>query len=1297
MALREQFQKWAAGVTRFKRWRLLRRIGIAAGAVLVFVGLAGFLGVPLILRQIVLPKLAQTLKRPVQAEKIRFNPYVLRLRIEQLHIGERDNSQPFFDLRRINIKASWASLFRMAPVIAELAIDQPVLHIVRVAENRFNFSDLTQSTQPSSPATKPLRFSVSNIQLHDGDIHFEDEVTGQQHRLQRIRLDIPFIANLPADISVYVQPLLEMIVDGSPLRITGKARPFAVPPESVMELNLHRFELAPFLGYLPVKLPIKMPGGTLSSALELHFVNSPTHPLIRVNGVAALDQIDLRDAANEPLVGIRHAVAGFNDLEPLDRVAHLSKVHINGLALNVVRNHDGTINLTSLKSGNPQTTPAGSTTARRTVQPPNSPPPAAQTNQVQTTAEGPARQTTSSAGTPARTDFALDSFELINSKVDITDNSGVRPAKLALQEIHIGIRDLRTVNQTGPAPFEIATQVGGGGAISLKGAIDLSQSRAATDIAIDQVYLPALQDFAQSILAGQIAAGKLGAHAKVQAQFAANHFNVHLEPADASIDQFDLRSSQEQQDPVKWERLSLTLSEADLASRRATVKEVRSEGLFLFVKRERDGKLSLASLLIPPASPKPETPPGSSIGKGGQRAQKPRAASPKSVPAAPVSAGEHEPAAPKNSWQYTIESVAIEHADIRGEDDAAPQRVMLAVAPLNVHLQNISNNFTKQVGIETDGAINGKGNFKVSGNTTPMPLSANLHVMTHRVDLAVGDPYASNRLNTTIGRALLSTNGTFAVATEGRNLRLSYRGDAALASVRMFDRLTKASFLRWRTFSADRIDFRLGVGQPRIHVGTLALSDFYARVILNRDGHLNLRDITANPQSTPTSVTQPQIAASQNSSRPMQTTSPAPSVSETTGGSSTAASASSAQHPIPADVELGKITLQGGQINYTDNFIRPNYSANLSDIGGKIGAFGTKAPAPAEVALKGQINGTSPINIDGSISPLAPMAFLDIKANANGIELTNITPYSTKYTGYPITKGSLTVDVHYLLDQQKLTAENHIFIDQLTFGDRVQNSTATNLPIRLAVSLLKDARGQIDVRVPVSGSLNDPHFSIGGVILRAFANLIIKAATAPFSLLASAIGGGKGGSGEDYSRIVFAPGWATVTPENRTRLDSLAKALKDRPALKLNIVGRIDPRFDVSGLREAMLTREVRAQKIKDVGGDDSESSTEVQVSADQYDKYLARAYKAADFSKPRNAIGLTKSLPPDQMKKLMIEHISVTSDDLRKLAVSRADAVQKTLATHVEPSRLAVLAPKLNADDIKDKSQTTRVDLSFQ
>jgi Domain of Unknown Function (DUF748) len=361
-----------------------------------------------------------------------------------------------------------------------------------------------------------------------------------------------------------------------------------------------------------------------------------------------------------------------------------------------------------------------------------------------------------------------------------------------------------------------------------------------------------------------------------------------------------------------------------------------------------------------------------------------------------------------------------------------------------------------------------------------------------------------------------------------------------------------------------------------------------------------------------------------------------------------------------------------------------------------VGSFGTRSTAPADVELQGKVNRNSPLEISGSVNPLTPMAALDIKAKASDVELTDLSAYSTKYTGFPITKGTLTVDVHYVLAQEKLTAENHIFIDQLTFGEKVQSPNALNLPIRLAVTLLKDARGQIDLHLPVSGSLSDPQFSIGSVILHVFMNLITKAVTSPFSLIASAVGGS--GNAEDLNYIEFAPGWASLTPASKSRLDTIAKALQARPALRLNITGRVDPKFDREGLRDALLAQSIARQKIKDSDQDESKVDlASVQITPDEYDKYLKRAYKAADFPKPRDLLGLNKSLPPDEMKKLMITNTKVTDGDLKHLADARANAVRQALSAKIDPTRLIVTAPKLNADGIKDNGKTTRVGFSLE
>jgi outer membrane protein OmpA-like peptidoglycan-associated protein len=340
--------------------------------------------------------------------------------------------------------------------------------------------------------------------------------------------------------------------------------------------------------------------------------------------------------------------------------------------------------------------------------------------------------------------------------------------------------------------------------------------------------------------------------------------------------------------------------------------------------------------------------------------------------------------------------------------------------------------------------------------------------------------------------------------------------------------------------------------------------------------------------------------------------------------------------------------------------------------------------------LQGRVNRSAPIAINGSVNPLAPMAFVDLKAKADGVELTGLTPYSAKYTGYPIVKGTLTIDVHYLLDQGQLTADNHLFIDQFTFGDRVESHDATTLPVRLAVALLKNARGEIAVEVPVSGSLSDPQFSLSGVILDAFVNLIVKAVTSPFSLIASAFG-----TQEDLDYIEFAPGLATLTPDSQQKLATIAQALQDRPALRLDISGRVDPQSDREGLREARLASLIRMHKIKDIGG--HEDADRVQLTPEEYNTYLTRVYKTATFPKPRDFLGFDKSLPPAEMKKLLLTNMEITDQDLQDLADGRANAVRQWLSGQVDPGRLFVVAPTLEADGIKDQGKTTRVDLSLK
>ncbi len=837
---------------------------------------------------------------------------------------------------------------------------------------------------------------------------------------------------------------------------------------------------------------------------------------------------------------------------------------------------------------------------------------------------------------------------------------------------------MRLNGQT-PASFETGAKLGGGGAISIKGALALAQSQADAEVALEQIDLPALAPFVQPFLAANVAAGKLSVHGKLRSEFASGRFNLHIEPATVALDNLDVRSLDARagsgaerpigERPIGWNRLAISIGQIDLAARNAIVKEVRADGIHLFVRRQRDGALNLAALARSPRIPATKP---SEVARTAQVAKVAKVASAPVAAPAPAAASARE-----KPWRYRVESVALEKTEARFEDDTTARPAIFALSPLNLRLKDVSDDFAKPIGLDLNGTLSdkggfAKGGFAVSGTAAIAPLEAKLRVSTVNLDLAAADPYVGSALNATIARAALTANGALGLKSARKGLQVTYRGDATLGHFKLLDKLTGGDLLKWNALKASRIDFKLR--PPEVHVGAIALDDFRASAILNHDGKLNLRDLTAGPKSPPASGTAAGNQAAQVA---------LPSPSHAPAGQSTG-----------ADIEIGVVTLQGGDVRYADNFIEPNYSAELEDIGGRVGSFGTHSESPAELALKAELNGSAPIDISGSVNPLAPAAFIDLRAKADGVELSGFTPYSAKYTGYPIVKGTLTFNLHYLLENQKLTAENHILIDRLTFGDRVESRDATNLPVRLAVALLKDSKGAIDLNIPISGSLSDPKFSVGGVILHTLINLIARAATSPFSLLAGAIGAVAGGS-QSLEFVEFPPGLAALTPDSRKKLDVIAAALQQRPAIRVDILGRVDPNVDRDGLREAILTRHISEQKIEAVGSA-AGSGDAVELTPAEYDKYLARVYTAAKFPKPSNFLGMDKSLPPDEMKKLLLANTEVTDKALQQLANARAGAVRKSLGAKVDSSRLFLLPSKLNANGIK-AGATTRVDLSLE
>jgi len=510
-------------------------------------------------------------------------------------------------------------------------------------------------------------------------------------------------------------------------------------------------------------------------------------------------------------------------------------------------------------------------------------------------------------------------------------------------------------------------------------------------------------------------------------------------------------------------------------------------------------------------------------------------------------------------------------------------------------------------------------------------------------------------------------------AMQGGSPRARYTGDVTVGNFSSLDRPTSQDLMRWKTLTITGVD---AATEPfAATLGAVAMDEFYARVIVNADATLNLQQLLA-----------PESAAAQAAS---------PGPSSTLSGVTTKELAPAGEgHELP--VSIGRIQLSKGEVQYSDFFVRPNYTTHLTDVEGSVSAL--SASQTGTVEIKGRVEGTAPVDVRGTVNPFARQLALDLTGKATDIDLPPLTPYSVKYAGYGIQKGKLSLEVHYKVEDRKLAATNKLKLDQLTFGERVDSPTATRLPVLLAVSLLKDRDGVINLDLPISGTLDDPKFSVWGVLVQIFVNLITKAVTAPFALLGSIGGGG----GEQLAYVDFAPGHADLSAAAQTKLRTLAKALNDRPALKIDAGGRAIPDVDRNGLKHAMLEHALRVQKQKALGSEGKSASSidGLTLDAAEYPKLLTAAYRDADLAdKPRNMFGIAKTIPPAEMEALLLASYRIDDPALTALANRRAQAVKEWLAGDgaVSTERIFVVAPKLGKDGIRDDGAPTRVDFAIR
>ncbi len=689
----------------------------------------------------------------------------------------------------------------------------------------------------------------------------------------------------------------------------------------------------------------------------------------------------------------------------------------------------------------------------------------------------------------------------------------------------------------------------------------------------------------------------------------------------------------------------------DVDQQQIVLGEITLDGFNTAIQREKSGDLDLMRLFAPPPHeiliPIPGYKPSDE-----ERTQAMANVSSEeiTVDSVPEEGSDEQIATSEESWVTQINHLKLTDAALRFEDATLTNVAPMVINSLNLTLDNIDLSGAIPLDLALQATVNNHGSIDTEGSLAWAPLATDLNIDLKAVDLVSLQGWAGDQLNVLLTKGDISFKGN--VKADGEPLKVAVNGLGQLSNFNIFDQADAVDLLRWKQLDINGINI---VSEPlRVDISSIKLDNFFARVMISPEGDINLSKIVRQDENVTPSESTPENAAE----------------------------SSSTNKPMP--INIGKVILRQGKVDFNDQFIKPNYHTNLTGLAGQIGPLNPNKSG--KIGIRGAIDKSAPLEIKGNIDPFSTELLLDIVAKVTDIDLPPFSPYSGKYFGRAIEKGKLSVDIRYHIEDGALNAENNIFLDQLTLGEDIDSPDAISAPLGLAITLLKNRHGEIDIHLPIEGSLNDPQFSMSGIIFDALINLITRAVTAPFSLLGSALGGG----GEELSAINFNPGFSKIEKKADKSLQTLAEVLTDRPTLKLEITGYTDPTDDYEGLKLAILERKVKTQKLKKATkkGEAVGSLDDIELTPKKYSEYLELAYEEEEFEKPTNMIGLTKSLPDEEMEQLILAHIEVDENDLLELAEQRAFAAQSWLISQGGIAGDRVFIVRANSDEEEDGAE---------
>ncbi|WP_236021497.1 DUF748 domain-containing protein [Geomesophilobacter sediminis] len=1182
----------------------MKKVAIGCTIFLVVLVLFVMFVLPPLVKSKAVEAIKESTGRNSQIGSISINPFTLTATIENFQLLEASRP-PLFSVSRIRASVSPSSIFRKALIVDEVSVDKPAFNFSRYAANKYSFSDIIelQKKLPKKKEEKKEKFlfSINNITLHGGSVDFDDAAVSRKHTIRDLEIGVPFVSNIPYRVEKYVQPKISAVVNGTPFNFGGQLKPFSKSLETSVHLSFNRLSLPRYLAYSPVPPPVNVPSGNLSLDTELSYrVSSRDVPDLALRGTFRLDDVAINLKDGRPLLKAPLAEVKATKLEVLANRFDIASIRLDGIEVFASRDRQGRWMFEQLRTAE----------AKKEKEPEK---------------EKDKDKEKKKEAHPLW--MHIGSAELANGAFHFADALPQGGFASTVSNINIGLKNFGT-DPKSLADYQISLLLNKETGVDSAGRLSVAPASLNGKAGIKNFNLRQTWPYLAAYLTNPVE-GKLDLSSDISYSKEKGFVSTH---GQAALRKLSLKYGAGE--GMKLGELLVKDAGYDQNANRLTIADVGLANGATSLSLEPGG-VSILSLL------KKEKP-AASAGAGRKPHPKPEKKEAHGKKGAPFS--------------YKVGTVHARALNFSFTDKTREEHPQFTLNDTGFNLTNIQGPRFAPIGLRFKTRLGNRGPIAANGQLVPQPFSYSGTVALKSIALRQFEDYLPDNLNVILAGGDLDVALKTDLALKDGKIAGTFAGSAGVRSFHILDSVDEQDLLKWESLEVE--DVRGTLAPFSLAVREVSLSNVYSKIVVRPDGTLNLQNLVEPPEApaaAAASAKQPGAAAPPAPAKPAQ---PPVAVAKSVPPASPAASQAAAQKRV----SIGTVVVQGGTLAFSDLHLSKPFNTTFYNLGGRVSGLSSESSTVADVDLRGNLENRSPLQITGKINPLRGDLFVDLKMSFRDIEMPAATPYSGTYLGYTIDQGKLFLDLKYLIEKNKLTSENKVFLDQFTFGQKVESKKATSLPVRLAVALLKDRNGEIHLDLPVTGRTDDPQFKVWGVVWQVLKNLVVKAATSPFSLLSSMVG-----KDQDLRTVAFDPGSSRLSAAESDKLKALGKALTERPGIVLEVGGYVNKEKDAEGYRHEQLQKKLRTEKFLQMVKKNKEtagiSADNLEISKEEYPDLLRAVYVKEKFPKPRTILGTVKDLPVEEMTKLIYANMIVGDHELHALAHDRCATVISYLA----------------------------------